>query len=491
MQHSFFIAALISIFLNVSCKPVNDTTPIGDKVSGPADIAVSDDGKYFYVLNIDFDRSHDTGSILVIDSEGEKQHVVDVPRMGRNLTVAGTDMIALFDKGDDDAKSEVRLYDLTDDPKKPELVRTWSGGEDLDCVPINAVLVKGYQHFAVTCRGGKLFIGTLKSDRSKSEMHLVRDYGRLKTRRAMYIDVKRELLFSFVTDVTEQQGFDLEEKDIYSYSNVTGKRSDGANEIPDVFESEEFERRNSKVKRQRYQFTIFDIGAERAEDFPYRELTNDDDNPVAKELRWLYFTLKNFDGTPDTESGFSDLERKLYRTNFWDARPDPLDDNSFYVSDRGRNEGASKYANNVIKVTITADPQQLDEDGKPLPTSEYLSFSRVYGFNNESDANYHFPGKFQIVNIQGRQTLIVNHFKDLVNFRTKQRFSIAAKSLDDGLPWFQELSSNNPDKSFYQFAANNDGRLLVCSFYGNAVIPLEVSPGAGITEGWGNLKRIE
>jgi hypothetical protein len=55
--------------------------------------------------------------------------------------------------------------------------------------------------------------------------------------------------------------------------------------------------------------------------------------------------------------------------------------------------------------------------------------------------------------------------------------------------WFTELpgSIKTPLKTFYQIAINNSGRALSCSFYGNAVMLLEVTPGVGLRE----IKRIE
>src|SRR5690606_982735 len=115
-----------------------------------------------------------------------------------------------------------------------------------------------------------------------------------------------------------------------------------------------------------YQFFVYDIAAER--DHPEDcELSKDEDcvfprrtisDPVVKrELRWLYFQVRNFDGSPDLPNVAETM--RYYRTNFWDAVPDPDDASSFYLSHRGPpidkiNKG-SPYANHVVKATIVGD----------------------------------------------------------------------------------------------------------------------------------------
>jgi len=457
------LLGFLALLASLGCKKIDEFETLGTKVASPIDVATSDDGKYFYVLNSDFDRTYGEGSVLVINEDGEKLHATPVPRLGRNLTVVGTDMIALFDRSEDETDHSISLFDLTD-PENPTLIKTWSKDDEVDC------------------------IRTLKTPRSETTLQPVRNYQR--THRALYLDAARELLFAFVTDVNKQTTTDLETADRLTFDPVTGDETPGANEVPDEYEDNKFQRKNSVKTRERYQFVVYNIGAERAKDFKFAELNDSTDDSANLELRWLYFTLKNFDGTPETDAGITDLDRKLYRTNFWDAKPDPNDPDSFYLSHRGRSTKYSRFVNSVIHVNIIGDVTYLDDQDRPTPTARVLDFKLVYGFEGELDTAKHFPGDFEIVNINGRNTLIVNHFRDLVNFRKEQHFSIAAKMLDGGF-WRDEVGTSKSGSSFFQVAANARGKALSCAFYGNAVIPLEVNPGTGITVGWNDITRIK
>jgi hypothetical protein len=498
MRITFFTALLALFALATACSRPENLKEIDQSVASPIDNAVSDDGKYFYVLNSDFSQDFNSGSILVVDEDGKKVGAVKTPRLGRSIAVAGTDMIAVFDKSDDDSKYQIHLYDLSSDPTKPKLVRKWEEGdpgfEDIDCTncaPLNIALRKGYNHFAVTLRTGILLLGTLGSPRSASELKLVRRYG--LTRRAMYLDPQRELLLQFPTSIagsTSNFDKDLLAEDKASYDDKTGKRVSKPNEIPDQLEDTKFQRRSSKSGRRWYQFAVYNIAAEREKGFPLLEIGSDkDEEAIEKEFRWTYFTLRDYPGSsgpPDTSAQITDPNTKHYRTNFWDARPDPISLDAFYLSHRGKLSKRNRYANSVIKVTITGNLAQTDPI---LPTAAVLRFERQYGFSGELDPKNHFPGDFEVGFINGRLTLVVNHFKDQVTFRGDSFYSIAAKVLD-GPAWHREIQSTSSANSYYQLAFNERGRLLVCSFYGNALIPLEVDPGASMTVGWDNIERI-
>lgn len=485
---TIFLMALTA--LTLGCTDPEEFAQINQSVASPIDVAVGDDGKYFYALNADFDRTYNTGSILVISEDGDKVGAVQVPRLGRAIAVAGNDLIAVYDKYDDDSDFAIHLYDLSNDPTKPELVKQWtkenSELEDFDCTPINIAMRTGYKHFAVTCRIGKLFLGTLETPRTNSELKLVRDYG--KTRRAMYLDSQKELLIQFPTDMDFQRTTDLLADDTKTFDDETGRVTNKPNEVPDQYEDTKFRRRSLNNERRRFQFSVYDIAAEREKGFPRLDIDQEnDEKAINKELRWTYFTLRDFDHSPDTSAGITDLKSKHYRTNFWAAHPDPLDPNAFYLSHRGKHKKQNRYANSIIRVSITGDLTQTD----PVPfTKDVLSFERVYGFSGELDPKNHFPGDFEVKFINGRLTLIVNHFKDHVNFRGKAAFSVAAKLLDGG-QWRRELSSTSSSNSYYQLAVNERGKALVCSFYGDALIPLVVDPGANMTVGWNNIERID
>ena len=487
-----WLALTLLVMGGSACKKVDEFDELGDRVGSPIDVAVSDDGTRFYILNSDFDRTFDAGSILVINEEGTKLGHTQIPRLGRSMTLAGSDLLVLLDAETEEVEPQVRLFSLAENPDKPLLVKTWGPTEDMTCVPMNAAMVSGYDHFFITCTGGDLYFGTLKTPRHESTLKKVRRYG--FTRRALYLDSQRELLMAFPTDIFGQKWKDREEEDKLTYDETTGKKSDGANEVPDILEADRFERRR-RGQRRAYQFIVYDIAAERSpsdgkEPFPLRELNDDDDTTAEKEQRWLYFSLTDFDGTPDTDTGFTDLEKKYYRTNFWEAKPDPLDANGFFLSHRGRN---TKHANNLVKVSMIGDLRAKDSDGNFLKTESVLSFERVYGFNGEiTDDNKDklYPGDFAVADVQGQKTLLLNHFRDLVNFRDNFHFGIVSKSLDQGF-WLDEILTDDAGQSYFQVAMNSRGKAISCAFYGNAVIPLEVKPGAGITLGWSDLKRIQ
>jgi hypothetical protein len=489
--------ALLTITL--SCKRDETFPSIGDKIASPIDVQASESGEYFYILNADFDRTYNKGSILVVDQDGNKIKSIEIPRLGRSLNVTDKDMLVTTDFPDDKSLAFVMLFDITD-PKEPVLKQQFG----INCSPINATIRKNYDYFFVTCGDGNLFIGKLEADRAASWIKNVRRFD--ATRRALYIDPKRDLLFAFTTDIGSQATADRESSDLATFNDVPEEVKNEAgesmpDEIPDDMQSTKREIAASSGKGI-YQFTVYDIKAEKENApectvtatetcaFPMRTGTD----PVIKtETRWIYFHLNNFDGTPDTLSAL-DPNFKYYRTNFFDAKPDSFDPDTFYLSHRGV-PAKSGFANQIVKVQFVGDIRASAE-GKVPHTGDVLTFERISGFKGEgqngvSTTNLHFPGDFELTDINGQQVLVVNHFRDLASDawnRNEVYFSITAKTLEEN-SWFTELpgSIKTPLKTFYQIAINKSGRALSCSFYGNAVILLEVTPGVGIRE----IKRIE
>jgi hypothetical protein len=261
------------------------------------------------------------------------------------------------------------------------------------------------------------------------------------------------------------------------------------NEVPDDFEKTRRER-NNRSRRRPFQFIVYDIAAESEKGFPY--LDDPTNRQVQDEHRWLYFNVGNFDGTPDNTAAETDPQNKYYRTNFWEAKADPVDPNTFYLSHRGPpKDGGSPHANHIVRVRMTGNPRKKITLGgveRPDFTSNYLEFERVYGFAGSENNQFHYPGDFEVVDLAGQKLLVVNHFRDLVNWvRGDTYFSVVAKVMDE-FYWQGETSNNqDPFNSYYQVATAPDGRTLTGSFYGNAVILLDVTPGADIRE----IKRIE
>jgi hypothetical protein len=419
--------------------------------------------------------------------------------MGRTITVAGNDMLVTYDFRDDGDDPLAQLYDVTD-PLAPQLKAEWG----LDCSPFGATMRKGFDNFALSCTGGQLYIGTLTADRAQSQLKKVRDFDR--ARRALYLDPKRDLLFAFVSDPEQVKLWDAPLKDELTYDENTAQpiAGSGPNEVPDDMENSR--RHASDVgRRHLFQFVVIDLKTERnagadqgcipdeIEDchFPLRS----DTDPIAKgEYRWIYFKLNNFDGTPDASDNALDPNFKYYRTNFWETQPDPEDPDVFYLSHRGNPKNAP-HANQIVRVTMLDNPLTQKE------TQRAMTFDRVYGFKGQAtviaddgsevdNSKYHFPTDFVVEEVAGQKLLVVNHFRDLVNWVSGDRyFALSAQVIDD-LTWFTEVAGNlkaGDVTSYYQVAMNRDGRLASCSFYGNAVMIMQVNPGLGIE----TVKRVE
>lgn len=472
------------------CTSEEKFPPLEDRVASPVDVGVSEDGQFFYVLNADFDRKYNVGSILVIDRNGDKKGVVQVPRMGRNLVISGNDLLVTMDRGPTNFPPRVQLYDLGKNPLQPELRADF----ELECTPFGATMRKDYRHFAVSCMEGQLYLGTLAEDRTQSTLKLVRNYG--VPRRALYIDPSRELLWGFTTDPAQNTLGDIEFADTARYDSAAKEilapnGSKWPNEVPDVMENKP-NANNQRARRWPYQFFIYDISGERTNaadcikgpeetcEFPYR---NSNRSSVQLESRWMYFKLRNLDGTPDQSAFANDPSYKYYRSNFWEAKPDPDDPNIFYLSHRNA-QTKGPHSNQIIQVNITSNPRVLDPKVPPQ-TGDIMQFERVYGFNGPEANKLHFPGDFEISYIQGFKSLVVNHFRDVLNWSRKdQYFALAAKIFEDS-SWSSQIEGSLTKDSvvtYYQLAMNAEGRIMSGSFYGNTVQLLELTPGVGFRE---------
>src|SRR5690606_30828793 len=122
-------------------------------------------------------------------------------------------------------------------------------------------------------------------------------------------------------------------EDVRTYDADANEVPDaGPNEVPDEYENSR-RAMSARASRETYQFFVYDIGREKQNApgcvgegeecaFPFRA---NSDPVVRQELRWIYFKLFNFDGTPDPNSYHDRPDYKYYRTNFWSAEPDPSD----------------------------------------------------------------------------------------------------------------------------------------------------------------------
>lgn len=473
-QNHFFTQAILPIVLALApaCKRAEKFPDLGTKMASPIDVAADKSNSYFFVLNADYPRDYNVGSIVTLSADGVVQSALHVPRLGRSLTVAGDDMLVTFSSQGDEGAAQVQLYDAAD-PKNIKYVASW--GMSAGCNPVNAVMRSGYKYFAVACSNGGLMVGELKTPRSESTLTLVRQYT--GARRALHLDVERNLLIAFPTDLDRQSLSDTQLVDAVTYSETDGTETASPNEIPDQWELNARDRAKDRRGSYQYIFAVYDIAAGAAANFAFKQTKE-----VLGELRWTYFNLTNFDGTPDVELTTDNLTTRYYRTNFWEAKPDPDNSSAFYLSHRGTSYsrpdvGTSPHANSIVHVTITGDLTDTS-----LKTSDVLSFERVYGFKGElEESGKHYPGDFEIQTVNGSPLLLVNHFRDLINFRGQTYFSLAAKVLGDN-NWFTERSSTSPETSYYQVALTPSGRAMAVSFFGNVVILLDALPGADIKE---------
>lgn len=471
---TFLISLFSSALLSTGCKKDEVFPPLGDKVVSPIDVAADKSGNFFFALNSDYPRNYNQGSLLVLNTDGQKLGVTPLPRLGRSLTVSGNTLIVTFsNSGESPAK--VMLFDISN-PASPTLGKSFEVTDG--CNPINAVARENYPYWVVACSNGQIHAGTLDTNLANSTLNHVRSYP--VARRALHIDTTRNLLFAFPTRLGEQETADAELEDGKTFSDPEGVETAAPNQIPDFYERNRVVRAD-KARRGTYQFAVYDLAAGAASGWQKKEFSDSLD-----EMRWTYFSLVGTDGTPDVAPTAENANKKFYRTNFWKVKPDETDPNTFYLSHRGSpdpNRGGSLFANNILRVKITGDIKS-----PTVATSDALSFERIYGFKSELEpATKYFVGDFDIQTVQGQPLLMVNHFKDFSNWPGQAYFSLVSKIIGNNA-WIAETSSTSSAKAFYQVALTPSGRALAANFYGNSLILLEVTPGVGITERATNIQ---
>lgn len=462
-----FVPVLTAITLS-SCSEPETFEELGEKVAGPMDITQT--STHFYVLNADIDRTYNKGSILVLDTDGNKVSATETPRMGRFAVVSGNYLIAGFGPTEQfEVLPQLKFYDISD-PSNVVLKHSI----EMECSPANAYAPDSYAYFAVSCVGGKIFMGTWGSSITDTTLNLVRQPDG-NTRRALYIDEARNLLFAFTTDWSDPDYKDRILSDLNSYDENFNETA-GENEVPDLWESSEevketVEKSGTELQ---YKFLVYDIAAEAAKGFP--SLSSDSDE-AKTEMRWLYFNANRSSLT--FEAG-----QKYYRSNFWKIIAHPTDANSFYISQRGDElAGAAPDANAIYQFTITADPKPVSSVA-PL-TSSFLSVSAVYGHESSpaNAAQTRYSGNF-IIGTSGSETYFaVNDFKDKTYSRSSTYFANANYNVgfkNTAGTWTDSLTSTSRENSYFSLGAIGS-RVLTGSFFTDKLILLEVSPGSDIT----------
>ncbi len=416
------LLAIFVLFV-AACAHEEDFPPLGKRIASPVDVAVSDDGQHFYVLNADYDRTYDHGSILVLDATGKKLRAIPIPRLARNLVVAGDRLLVTFDRSTARDESAIQLYDLSE-ASTPKLQKSWA----IACMPLDTVMRKDFAYFFISCAQGELFIGNY----TDLSLKHVRTYSH--PRRALHLDPQRGLLYAFVTAVNRQRFNDVTLVDRFTLSEQ-GEEREGADDIPDAWA-----RASDLALRSRiFQYAIYDIFAARDAKptaFPWQKFE------LSDELHWLYFPR-----------GQESDDSKTYRTNFYDSAPDPDAQDSFYLSQRGALDSTS---NNIVRATIAENRK--------------LKFKVIHSADDE----LRFPGDIEVRSINATKTLLSNSFLSRVS-SSRVFFAITARTLTQP-HWQKSCTSQQRHASYYRFAANEHGTVVVSSFYGNRVHIFQLQP---------------
>ncbi len=324
--------ALLSISaVLLACKKEEEFPTLGNRVANPVDVAVDSSETYFYALNSDYPRDFNQGSLLVLDTEGAKVSSVPLPRLGRSLTVAGSTLIVtLSNSGESTPK--ILLFDIST-PQTPKLAKTI---EPTECNPLNAVARAGYKYWAVSCSNGPLFAGELTTPLGNSTLKKIRNFR--MSRRALHLDTTRNLLLAFPTDFGKQEFSDIQADDSKTVNEADDSEITQPNEIPDQYERSRLERAK-KSRNEIHQFSVTDLNESATSGWLEKDLISS-----MQDLRWIYFNLTNSDGSLDMPATDTNQNTKYYRTNFWEAKPDSSDANTFYISHRGSmdSRGCSK-----------------------------------------------------------------------------------------------------------------------------------------------------
>ncbi|MCY4443567.1 MAG: hypothetical protein OXC44_02065 [Proteobacteria bacterium] len=486
---------VMAMIVVAACRESEVFEPIGDKVVYPS--AMVSDGDYFYVVNSDLERQYNAGSVMVLDKNGEKRGVITTPRLGRFAVVRGKILLVGHGQTDQYTKPpQLRAYDISD----PDNIRFLSSST-LECIPINAVARKDYPYFAVSCMNGKLYVGEWSSDAASKAsspftLSLVRDYGP-HPRRALHIDTQKGLIYAFPTDADQVR---LEDIVLGDYQSKAGN---GTVEYPDKWEN--IVNLTGPEKRdliRQFQYAIYPIESEKQRGFPYASAASDE---VAKEVKWLYF---------NDDSSLRGRD-KHYRTNFWQALPDPKSKDAFYISKRSfQSRDNLSVGNAVYRFRFKSSPlKPLKDGGKDPLTSDVLQVERVWGHDprgsvvsSKVKSNVEFDDSAALMNRDIRFTgnfdvgtlgtssdvphyLVVNDFRNAVYFKSSS-YALSLKSLaakasspaqKDAFLYF----STERSQSFFSLASLGS-RVMAGAFFSDSLTLFDVAEDLSLNP----IKRI-
>lgn len=521
-----------------SCKTEQNFPDIATNFSGPIDIVSYDNS--FYVLNSDFDRRYNRGSILKVDAiSGEKTQLAVVPRLGRSLFLQDQYLIATFDPKDleEETQGSVRIYSINE-----------SGGldltfqQDIPCSPINAQFSPSRRYGVITCTSGNLYVASFDPSSMQPSSEAEEGTGQLGFKRvreyryphrALYIYEKDDdaILFGFPTDLGEQTTGDFNGADVgelivtpreqeedeatigtttqYDLEFIVGNR----NEVPDTQEAEGLTDLARQVtQRFPFQYFVYPLSREATLGYPFKTVVGLGQNQqlttiagtelrrfANNELKYIYYNLPNPLATPggtdvvDEENQDKPAGIFVYRTNFWSAqRSQTLGE--FYLSQRGL-LGVSGDSNNVLKIKFDQDrladilnlySAEPAEGYGPYEitarSDELFQFSRLAGFSTAERQGY--PGDFEVASFGSNRFLFVNQFRDEAYWPTDETlYAVDAKILDDeaeiiSTPYRWQAA--NFSQSAYQLASTENGYLAACSFYGDSLILFDIDFTTGL-----------
>ena len=518
-----FILCFISCIFGYSCEQFESFAPIAQNIVNPS--AITTDGEFFFVVNADHERKHNQGSILTLSSDGEKLSYLSTPRLGRFIVYKKPWLIVGHSWTDQyKTKPMLRLYDASD-PHRIKFVEA----HFIDCTPINVYAPEKYRYFAVGCDNGIIYLGKWKvlKDREDQDrqykkhslisIHKVRDYGP-HARRALYIDVKDDILYAFASsDSTKEYFFDqiLPNEELFDQAKTLGielsldkndNNKDNNNENYDQWfdlngelSFDEFSDLTTK-----YQFGVYDIKKAQAENFKF---SSKGSTIVKKELRWLYFH------TP-LEQKYGFVKHKLkksqryFRTNFFDIKTESVDvdqslqqdlsgNTSFLISQKGVFvNNFNQDANAVYRFIITKSPWKNREQSISRPSGEFLQVQKVWANKSQDKVvssdilspsistindDIRYTSNFIQGIVGDKKYLIVNDFRYPERFSTNT-FSLTLSQLPsfglgDSKQIFTHedlLVSFSRSHSFFALSAIED-RVLTGAFYGNNLTLIKIT----------------
>lgn len=478
----------------LSCKNEEKLPSLEDRLAGAVDLVTSPSGNYFYVLNSDYERRYNKGSILIVSADNpsgtQKIKAISTKRMGSSLSIAQNMMVITYADPEGNSQGTVEVWDIADE-LNPKLLSSIA----ISCVPINGIIAPTTPYFAVSCRDGWIYVG--KNPKNTAEepttVDLVRYYEYDKRAVYFYENAGKTYLLGFPTDLDNLDSADANLYDQKKYDIATDAMIDGPNGVPDIYEETETARRRTRLAAP-YQMFIYPVSDEEAASkepqdpgvpafHTFRYLARGTylkPSLADKELHFIHFTLLEANGQPSAAENITIPNFYRYRTNFWDAKIGPENNPSiFYISQRGDYNSES---NNVIRLLINpaafADPNAAKFE-------DIFTANRVYGFAIDRDNGARYPGDFEFATIGGEPMLFVNSFRDLIYFSSAPFYSVTRKLLEAPASTQEVPSSfdtNAFQASFYQLAVSKSGKVLTSSFYGNTLYLFDGSPSVSIKD---------